>query len=291
MKLRTRTAIVFLTAQISLLGLGARVLADCLAPTNAYVRSVEALIVHERIHAMNVQELMMRHAIAHPEIYRAAYPYIASYARFHDIQKRESHIAKILCELWGTNLELTDTLSPARRAEVQYHRTRLIDFLNEHEKALVREALAGEMGLTDAAGKPLNRTSETIIALLTELEEIADTAERVANPISPEELGKPRMDVDHSVNRYVGRHALRGRALAMRREARELIEFYQKNQRHFAGYSEALRLGNDTQIGVALNAAQARLDWAETQLAQARPRSIAECPHRFRRVLRRARTF
>lgn len=205
------------------------------------MRSLDGLVTHERIHAYNVQELMLRAAQARPELYAEAIPYIAPFGGTHDVPKSYREIAELLCSIYGMNLEEQQSWTPERREEVARLRRTIIDRLNETEDALKHEVLI-KKGLIKPDGSPRNAKAGRIVGLLKRLEKIADNVERVGNPISAEELGKRAMDAKVSFERYLAGGFPVGEQQGVITEAYDLLGYYHRENARFTGHVQRMAL-------------------------------------------------
>lgn len=261
---------LLIAALLSLVTIDA--LADCRSPKNRFVHSVDDLIAHERIHARNVQELMIHTAIAFPKRYTGVAPYIVRYAEMHDLPKSDPEIAELLCRIYGLNLEETGDLTPAKRDEIIAIRRQVIDRLNDRENELKRETLI-RLGLIKENGAPTSQRASSILIRLQELEKVADNVERVANPISAEEMGKVEMNAAHSFNTYLGKGASRESSYQIRHEAWTMLDHYNSRTESYNAHIAALaqdpkRGDRATVLRRILESADFRVKAAAKELSQ-----------------------
>lgn len=282
--------------------------ARCDTVSNVYVRSMDALATHEQIHALNVEMLMIRNALAHPERYSSIYPLIMSYGRTHDRPKWQNpELLRRLCVTYGENLEISPELSEIEKQRRILRRNWAVKPINEEEDLLKRNVLAAH-GLTDSNGEPISREAAEKIKLLKELEKVADNVERVTNVITPEELGKAQMASAKSFSRYLapaGDDQLRA---ILEREARELQAHYVRFPDVYQSHVPLLRShqNGDTLTSQTLKDAVARSEYrwrnsaADLRLAMARAnkrvgrlnnfgkKETGNCPDFFRAIHPRA---
>ena len=203
-------------------------IARCDTSSNTYVRSLETLATHEQIHALNVEMLMIRNALAHPERYRSIYPLILDYGRTHDRPKwQDPELLRRLCETYKENLEITPDLADAEKQRRLTRRNWAIQPINEAEDRLKLDVFV-KQGLTTPDGQAVSSEAARKLQLLKELEKVADNVERVANPITPEELGKKQMNAAVSFSRYLAPSGDESLRRQLESEALELHDHYNK---------------------------------------------------------------